>query len=76
MLRGKSMKKLCCILCGKPLNDGIIINGRGICKHCEEKLMNTKVDTDFYKYYMFCIKKNIVQNLLKEEERYCQSYRL
>jgi len=70
------MKKLCCIICGKPLNDGIIISGRGICRHCEEKLMITKLDTDFYEYYKFCIRKSIAQNLLKEEEKYCQIYQL
>ncbi|MGE5626716.1 MAG: sigma factor G inhibitor Gin [Solirubrobacterales bacterium] len=70
------MKKPSCIICGKALNDGIIIDRKGICRHCEEKLINEKPDTDFYEYYKFCIRKNIASNFLKREGRYCLNYRL
>ncbi|MTK13788.1 MAG: sigma factor G inhibitor Gin, partial [Clostridiaceae bacterium] len=46
------MKKQSCIICGKPLNNGIMIYGRGICKCCEERLVNLDDTTDFYNYYM------------------------
>ncbi len=70
------MKKPCCIICGKPLNDGIIISGKGICRNCEEKLVNAIPETDFYEYYKFCIRKKITSNFLRRERKYCQSYRL
>ena len=69
------MKKQCCIVCRRPLNDGIIINGRGICKSCEKRVSSLKVNTDFYDYYRDCIRKNIVDPMLKkEEEMICQNY--
>ena len=70
------MKKHNCTLCGKHLNGGIIINGTGICKNCEERLINTQVETDFYTYYKDCIRKTIVQSLIKEAEINCQNYHL
>lgn len=70
------MKRQVCIICRKPLNSGIIISGKRICKCCEEKIVNTQMDTDFYEYYKNCIKKNIVQNALKGEEINCQNYHL
>lgn len=70
------MKKQECIICRKPLTSGIIVNGKRICKCCEERLTNTKMDTDFYEYYKDCIKKNIVQVILKGEDFRCQSYHL
>lgn len=71
---GDIMNKKRCIICGRPLNDGIIINNRGICKCCEKRLMSLKYDTDFYKYYETCIKRFIVPLIIREEEWNCQNY--
>lgn len=60
------MTKQRCIICRKELSNGIIINGRVICKPCESRVVNSKVDTDFYNYYRDCIKKNLVDLLLKD----------
>lgn len=70
------MKKQVCIICRKPLNSGIIVNGKRICKPCEERLVNSEMNTDFYEYYKECIKKNIIQFTLKGEETTCQNYHL
>lgn len=56
-----------CILCKKPLNDGIIINGRGICKSCIERMINLESNNDFYEYYKKCMKRYIVADLLKRD---------
>ncbi|AOR95571.1 CsfB protein [Clostridium butyricum] len=40
------MKK--CFICGQINCDGIIINGEMICRNCEEKIVNTKVDDSDY----------------------------
>jgi DNA-directed RNA polymerase subunit RPC12/RpoP len=69
------MKKQVCIICGKPLNDGIIIYGKGICPCCEKRLMNMDRDTDFYEYYKECIRRNIAELVIREEEINCQNYR-
>lgn len=69
------MKKQVCIICGKPLNDGIMIYGRGICKCCEKRLINMKINTDFYEYYKECIRKNIAQLVIREEGINWQNYR-
>ncbi|WP_163195599.1 sigma factor G inhibitor Gin [Clostridium thermarum] len=61
------MEKQRCIICRKTLNDGIIINGRILCKACENRLINAKVNTDFYNYYRDCIKKTVVDLLLREK---------
>ena len=37
-----------CFICGQTNSDGIIINGEMICKKCEEKIVNTKVDDSDY----------------------------
>lgn len=76
MYKGDNMRKQNCILCRKPLKSGIMINGRGICKSCEERLINADVNTDFYDYYKECIKKTVVQSVLKGEEANCQNYHL
>lgn len=68
------MKKQVCIICGKPLNDGIIIYGRGICKCCENRLLTIDINTDFYNYYKKCIRKTIAQLVIREGEINCQSY--
>lgn len=70
------MKKHDCIICRKPLNNGIIINGRGICKCCEERLLKTDMGTDFYEHYVNCIKKYIVMPMLKGEDSNCRIYHL
>ena len=76
MFKGESMNKQTCILCRKPLNNGIMINGRGICKCCEEKLINVQIDTDFYQYYKECIKKTMTKYMLREVENRCPNYHL
>lgn len=69
------MKKKC-IICGKPLKDGIIINGKGMCKACEERLVNLKDKNDFYEYYKECIKREIVHIILRGADCDCQNYHL
>lgn len=66
------MKKQQCIICRKPLNNGIIINGRGICKSCEERLIKEDINTDFYIYYKDCLKRTVTQSVLRGEDNYCQ----
>lgn len=63
-----------CIICRKPLNDGIIISGKGICRCCEEKMINTAIDTDFYAFYKNCIKRSIAPAVIRGEESNWQSY--
>lgn len=69
------MKKQSCIICGKSINNGIMIYGRGICKCCEGRLINLDDTTDFYNYYMERIRKAIVQDIIRGEEINCRSYR-
>lgn len=57
-----------CIFCGKPLNDGIIILGKRICRDCIVKIKFTKPDSIFYDYYRDCIKKEITKEIIKGEE--------
>lgn len=70
------MIKRYCIICRKPLNDGIIIDGKGICRCCEEKLIKTNINTDFYTYYKDCIKKNLAESIMREEDNKCRNYHL
>ncbi|KAJ49942.1 hypothetical protein BD780_003924 [Clostridium tetanomorphum] len=70
------MRKQCCIICGKPLNGGIIINGKEICQSCEEKVIKVNMDTDFYTYYKNCIKKYIIYPMIRGEDSKCQNYHL
>lgn len=70
------MKKQKCIICRKPLNDGIIIYGTGICKSCEERIIIAKANTDFYEYYKKCIKKTLVQFIPRGVNKDCQDYHL
>ena len=37
-----------CFVCGDTDCDGIIINGEMICRQCEEKIVNTKVEDSNY----------------------------
>ncbi len=69
------MKKQSCIVCGKALNNGIMIYGKGICKCCEERLARLDATTDFYNYYMERIRKYIVQDIIRGEDISCRSYR-
>lgn len=63
------MEKIKCIICGKPLKqNAIIIYGRCICSHCEERILNCDINTDFYKYYKECIKRTIISSVKKEGE--------
>lgn len=64
-----------CIICRKPLISGIIVNGKRICKCCEDRLLRAEMETDFYEYYKDCIKKTIVKVTLRGEDIRCQSYR-
>jgi len=68
------MKNHTCIICRKPLKNGIIINGKGICKSCEGRLVNSQWNTDLYEYYKDCIKKNLVQAILRGEDSDCPNY--
>ncbi|MEW8956157.1 sigma factor G inhibitor Gin [Clostridium sp.] len=62
------MSRSLCILCRKPLTDGIIVNGRCICSKCEIKMVNLKYyNTDFYNYYKDCIKKHIAIRYLNKD---------
>jgi hypothetical protein len=70
------MKKEKCIICRKPLNDGIIINGRVICKKCEVRIIEAKNNTDFYEYYKNCIRKAFVQFMPRGVSKDCQDYHL
>ena len=68
------MDKQKCIICRKELSGGIMINGRVICKSCEDRLVMADVDTDLYEYYRDCLKKTVVGALLREKViRYEQS---
>lgn len=70
------MKKVSCVMCRRPLNNGIIIKGIGICKSCEEKMIKEDMITDFYGYYLNCIKKHIIYQMIKGEDTRCQNYHL
>lgn len=70
------MRIQACIICKKPLSNGIMVNGKRICKSCEERLVSAEMDTDFYEYYKDCIRNTIVQAELKGEDTRCQSYHL
>ncbi len=70
------MKRQGCIICRKPLNSGIIVNGKRICKSCEERLINAEIDTDFYEYYKNCIRKTLVQFIPRGVTKDCQDYHL
>lgn len=58
------MEKVKCIICSKPLTqNAIIIYGRYICNHCENRILNCDINTDFYNYYKECIKKQLYMQL-------------
>lgn len=60
------MLKLRCIICRKELNNGIMINGRVICKSCEERIVKSEMNTDLYDYYRDCLKKRMVGSISRE----------
>lgn len=64
-----------CIVCRKPLDNGILIYGQKICENCEKRLLTIEADTDFYKFYKNCIKKNLVQLMPRGVNNKCQDYR-
>lgn len=70
----KILNKQRCIICGKPQNDGIMINGRGICSNCEQRIINSKSGTDFYDFYKSCIRKRIVHYMIRGEDFNCKDY--
>lgn len=54
------MKNNQCVMCGKPLKNGIIVEGIIICRKCESRIIKENSDTDFYKFYKNRIKKYII----------------
>lgn len=63
-----------CIVCRKPLNNGIIIYGKGICEVCEKRLLVIEAETDFYDFYKKCIKKNLVRVIPEGVRWKCRDY--
>ncbi|MDU4892297.1 MAG: sigma factor G inhibitor Gin [Clostridium sp.] len=63
-----------CIICRKPLNDGIIVYGKGICESCEKRLLIIDEETDFYDFYKNCIKKNLVRLIPRGVNENCRDY--
>ena len=70
------MKNINCIICRKPLNNGIIINSKGICKSCEERMLNMDVENDLYIYMVKRIKNSLVKPILRGVDGSCQYYHL
>ncbi|HEY5561341.1 MAG TPA: sigma factor G inhibitor Gin [Clostridiaceae bacterium] len=70
------MRKQICIICRKPLSNGIIIRGKGICRSCEDRLVTSSQETDLYEYYKDRIKKNLVNDILRGEDLRCPNYHL
>lgn len=64
-----------CIICRKPLDNGIIIYGQRICESCETRLLKIDNGTDFYEFYKNCIRKNLVQFMPRGVNDRCQDYR-
>ncbi|WP_040209919.1 sigma factor G inhibitor Gin [Clostridium polynesiense] len=68
------MVKKSCIICRKSGNDGIIINGKRICRSCEKKMISSEAGNDFYEYYKECLKKDICQFTVKFSNANCEVY--
>lgn len=64
-----------CIICRKPLDNGIIIYGKGICESCENRLLKIDSNTDFYEFYKICIRRSLVQFMPRGVNDKCQDYR-
>jgi len=63
-----------CIVCGKSIQEGIIVNSRFICLKCEERMVNSNIDTDFYNYFIDVLKKSRINKLdTKGESINCQN---
>ncbi|SFB35031.1 sigma factor G inhibitor Gin [Clostridium frigidicarnis] len=58
------MREHVCIICRKKVDDGLVVKGKSICYNCECRIINSKQCTDFYEYYMKCVKKHIVRKYL------------
>lgn len=54
-----------CFVCGQTNSDGIIINGEMICRNCEEKIVNTKVDDSDYDKLKNSIKIILFEDCMK-----------
>lgn len=54
-----------CFICGQTNSDGIIINGEMICRNCEEKIVNTKVDDSDYDKLKNSIKIILFEDCMK-----------
>ncbi|WP_115642134.1 sigma factor G inhibitor Gin [Clostridium putrefaciens] len=69
------MGKEACIICRKSIKNGIMINRKYICKSCEQRLINCSTDTDFYEYYRQCIKRSLVQYVVRNNYFNIEGYR-
>ncbi|MCM1992030.1 sigma factor G inhibitor Gin [Oceanirhabdus seepicola] len=54
------MRNCKCIVCGRTLKDGIILEGKLICSRCEKRMLIENNYTDIYKLIKNRIKKHIV----------------
>ncbi|WBW97497.1 sigma factor G inhibitor Gin [Oceanirhabdus sp. W0125-5] len=57
------MRNCKCIVCGRTLKDGIILEGKLICSRCEKRMLIENNYTDIYKLIKNRIKKHIVPNM-------------
>lgn len=57
------MRNCKCIVCGRTLKDGIILEGKLICSRCEKRMLIENNYTDVYKLIKNRIKKHIVPNI-------------
>ncbi len=57
------MRNCKCIVCGRTLKDGIILEGNLICSRCEKRMLIENNYTDIYKLIKNRIKKHIVPNM-------------
>ena len=57
------MRNCKCIVCGRTLKDGIILEGKLICSRCEKRMLIENNYTDIYNLIKNRIKKHIVPNM-------------
>ena len=57
------MRNCKCIVCGRTLKDGIILEGKLICSRCEKRMLIENNYTDIYNLIKNRIKKHIVPNI-------------
>lgn len=62
------MESIRCIFCGRPLNDGIIIFERKICKECLLNIQTALPNSLYYDYYVNSIRREITKEILKGEK--------